>query len=304
MLTTMSRLRIVRVLGTLLLLFTAVVATQGTVTATAQPPGCWFEIVDLPGGGVDYKTVCPGGEDGGGGGGGGGGEGPACDLSQAPFDEFCYGSTPCWGNDPAAVQDPTQLAGVPKPSPDAHVAFRSCRNPDGSSTDTWWWSTGGGEPPIITQARQALGEIDLPGFTLAFNPPQRTIVTLDTWWWVDGPTDAEIVGSSAFGVVAIATPSRVEVDPGDGSAVLTCPFATAASEACSYVYRRASVAGSATAAEGSPAYAAQARLVYDIRFEDAGAPITVPGVPTQLESPWANTAVPVAEIQSLVTSHR
>ena len=102
-------------------------------------------------------------------------------------------------------------------------------------------------------------------------------------------------------MVAIGEPDRLEVDPGDGSAVLSCPWSTVASGECSYTYGRSSV-GQPVDGDGLPAYPVRMRLVYQVRFEANGAPLEVAGLPTTLESPWQTTSVPVAEIQALVTA--
>ncbi|WP_129711124.1 hypothetical protein [Haloactinopolyspora alba] len=243
-------------------------------------------------------THCPGDEDEGDGDQDEGTNEPTCEFYEQ-YDEFCMGEAACWGNNPAAVQDPDELQGVPKPSPDAHVAYRSCRYPDGTVEDKWYWTTESEEPPLEEQAREAYGLLATPDFTLAFNPPGRTFVNLDTWWWADGAGDGEITGSSAFGVVAIATPDHIEVDPGDGSNIITCDWATSKTDTCRYAYPHASTDGTAQV-DGSPAYTARARLVYTVRFENAGEPLELPGLPEQLTSPWEETAVPVGEVQSLV----
>lgn len=120
-----------------------------------------------------------------GGGGTGTGSGPAqpaCDL-EAPYDELCIGTSACWMNDPAAVQDPSELEGVPKPSPDSHVVYVSCKGADGSIDDEWYWND---DLPTVTledRVIAALGALDLPTIQASFNPETRTLVNLPTWWW-------------------------------------------------------------------------------------------------------------------------
>jgi len=215
---------------------------------------------------------------------------PPCDL-EAPYDEFCEGTAACWGNNPAKVENPTELEGVPKPSEDAYAAYKACRRADGSFYSEWYWTTEPNPGPTPAEAaQQAFGELTTPAFTAAFNPDTRTLVNLETWWWAEGADAQEIVGTGALGVRAIGTPDRIEVDPGDGTGTFTCDFVTSESDACSHVYRRAS----------RPTYDARMRLVYSVRFERNGNPMDLPGLPTQLESPWQGTAVDVDEVQSIV----
>lgn len=260
------------------------------------PPG-WTEteVID---GKVETVVRCPGGEEDGDGDGDGGGGEQTCEFYEQ-YDEFCHGEAACWGNDPAAVKEPEELKDVPKPSPEAHVAYRSCRYPDGTTETQWYWSTQNEEPPLEEQAMEAYGLLTTPNFDLSFNPPQRTYVNLDTWWWADGAGDDEITGSSAFSVVAIATPDHIEVDPGDGSGTITCDWATSKSDTCTHAYNQASTNGDAQV-NGSPAYTASATLVYSVRFENGGEPLEIEGLPTELESPPEQVEVPVAEMQNLV----
>ena len=76
-----------------------------------------------------------------------------------------------------------------------------------------------------------------------------------------------------------------------GSGVMTCDIVTSESDACSHVYQRAS---------GGDGYAARARLVYDVHFEQNGDPIEVAGMPETFESGWTEASVPVTEIQASV----
>lgn len=255
---------------------------------------------------TEYGTVCPGddatGGDGGDGDGGDGSSEPTCDLSTAPFTEFCEGTKACWGNDPAANDEEKGegLGAGPKPSDEHHLAYKACDD----GTDEWFWSTDQEGPSTADLAREAVGSLTFPTYSLVFNPPTRTIVNLPTWFWAQGATTETLVGTSAGTVRAIATPDRMEVDPGDGSGVTTCPFVVTRSDECSYTYTRASVRGTATAADGSKAYPARVRLVYDLVIEDGGTAITVAGIPDVFTSPWQQMAVPVREVQTLSRPNR
>lgn len=276
--------------GVLTLGFAALLMIGSPGVASAEPECKWIDV-----GEDELRYVCtepgePGTPGGPRPGGPGGPVAPPCDL-EAPYDEFCEGTAACWGNNPAEVQDPTALEGVPKPSEDAYVAYKACKRADGSTYDEWYWTTEPNPGPTPAQAaQQAFGELATPPFQPSFNPETRTLVNLDTWWWAEGPSTEEIVGTGALGVRAIGTPDRIEVDPGDGTGVFTCDFVTTQSDACSHVYRRAS----------RPTYDARMRLVYAVRFERNGSPMDLPGLPTQLESSWASASVDVDEVQTIV----
>jgi hypothetical protein len=153
----------------------------------------------------------------------------------------------------------------------------------------------------VDQAREAMGLIVLPPATLSFNPTARTLVNLDTWFWAQGLSGRDLRGTSAFGLVAVATPARLVVTPGDGSAPVTCRWATFKSDRCAYAYRRSSAGGPVLGHKGAPAYEASARALWTVRFEVNGAPVTIAGAPTVLSGLPMTTAVEVAEVQTVVT---
>lgn len=281
-----------------------------TSDAHADPDDCWVEDPENPGE-LDY--ICEEEEDDQdpGSGDGGGSSEPTCDLSIVEekgihdgAQRWCEGENTCWANIPATAHDEDDVA-EQRPSPDHVVIYKQCFGPNGEEFPPivqWYLPP---EPPSLQElAEQAYGQLNTPGFTLEFNPPSRSYVSLATWWWVQGPGNDEIVGSSALGLVAVGVPSRIEVDPGDGTGAVGCPWSAAKSDTCTHTYTRASVSGTATGPAGSPAYLARARLIYEVHFEQDGAPIDVPGLPDEFasfESPWQSTPVPVAEIQSIVT---
>jgi hypothetical protein len=157
-------------------------------------------------------------------------------------------------------------------------------------------------PSLAVQATEAIGKIDLPTATLRFNPTNRTLVNLDTWFWAEGLDDQTLQGSSAFGLIAYATPFRLEVDPGDGSAKFTCPWVTHKSNLCNYRYPRSSLGGPVLGLDGAPAYKATVTAWWTLRFEVNGAPRAVPGAPPKLSGDEANAHVVVVEVQTIVTS--
>jgi hypothetical protein len=152
------------------------------------------------------------------------------------------------------------------------------------------------------RATEAVGRIELPKAALEFNPMARTLVNLDTWFWAAGLSGQELRGTPALGLVAIAAPSKLTVDPGDGSAPFTCEWVTAKSNRCRYTYRHSSAGGSLRGSSGAPAYQATGTATWTLRFERNGASLPISGAPPVLTRPVGTTAVEVAEVQTLVTS--
>ena len=249
-------------------------------------------------GGEDGEDT--GGDDGSGEDDGGGNE-PTCDLSQVEDEgpptavQWCQGTEACWGNIPSLnpPEDWEDLAGEPSPGEGYIVTFVVCypSNPGGS----WQWIQPPEDqgPSLWDLAWIAFGSIQTPAFELAYAPPTMSYVNLDTWYWAEGPGDGEILGTPAGGVNAIATPDRIEVDPGDGSGVMECPFAVEKSDACFHTYTRASV-------DHPDGYPARMRLIYSIAFTNNGEPMELDGLPETLDSPWIDGPLPVGEVATIV----
>lgn len=221
----------------------------------------------------------------------------------APGFSYCYNGLSCSRNDPAAVQDPTALRDEPAPYEGAHVIHEWCD--DGSYE--WFWSTEDDGPSLVERIRRARGEITIPEFQPSFNPPGFTVVNVATWWWADGLPSEPILGSVALSIRAVATPSHMTVDPGDGSSSFRCEFSVAESDACDHEYRRASHNASGRDADGRPAFTASVTVVYDLHFEIAGERVDIPAdVPEDLLTLERTEEVPVrvVEIQSIVRRGR
>jgi hypothetical protein len=161
---------------------------------------------------------------------------------------------------------------------------------------------------MLDQSVEATGQIRMPSAVLRLNPTARTLVNLDTWFWAQGLKVRDLRGSSAFGLVAIATPDRLEVTPGDGSAMVTCPWVTVRPQVpadqpgpCSHAYLRSSIGGAARGPNGVPAYRASARAVWTLRFELNGGPAIIPGAQSELSGPEMTAPVVVVEVQTIVT---
>jgi hypothetical protein len=256
-----------------------------------------------------YPCEVPGGSTGGGGAPASTGSGPrpkpSCGLSGRWT--TCLGHRAClyspWK--PPAARPP----GTRPPGATAWV--RMCQ--DGlqslGSTPRYlftslWRTTTTAEPPLIVQARQAIGSLRLPATRLVFSPPGRTYVGLDTWWWDTAPAPRTVRGSSAFGLRAVARPTALTIDPGDGTEPTDCPPVTTRDQAeqdCYTTYTRSSVAGTATY-HGQPAYTATATTRWQVEFTNDGTPVTFPDLDTTVPGPPTHTTVPVYEIQTIVTN--
>ena len=288
----------------------AVLAASLSLSAgpvAADPPSCVGDD------GGTYVCTQPGGDDDPGGptgddnGGGTTPAGPTCEL-YADF-TFCSGTRACrmieW-------QVPYKLPDGPKPQPDSVPLIRECNLGDPAvygpfPLEIYWSDDGEPQPPTLAeQAQTAIGQLDLSLPALMTSPDGRTVVNFPTWYWLDG-AETRQVGTSAFGLRAIATVSQVRVDPGDGSGPLDCPWVSTAEQAedsCSYTYPRDSDDGTATY-RGRPADVATASATWDVRFVYNGTPVAnIPGAPDTLPGPVSEAVVRVDQVQSLVTTTR
>lgn len=228
---------------------------------------------------------------------------PLCDLSTPTVESgarlYCMGTTACYDSTTVAILNPPDPA--TQPAPDTKWHTRLCMT-NGTWDPTAQWDGQAAEPTLAVQAIEAIGKISLPTPTLRFNPTNRTLVNLDTWFWAERLTTKVLQGSSAFGLIAYATPDGLEVDPGDGSGVFPCQWVTTKSDSCAYRYRRSSLGGTAFGHNGRPAYPATATATWTLTFENYGDPIPAPaGAPLTLDT-QASAAVVVDEVQTIVTS--
>lgn len=227
---------------------------------------------------------------------------PTCEL----FGDYtyCIGEKACRNLD---WHPPYKLPEGKKPSPDSEPMVRECRTRGfiGPVAVEIYWSGGPEDvpqpPSLQQQSRTAIGELDLSMPALRTSPEGRTLVNFPTWFWLEDAAE-EQTGSSAFGLVAIATVQELRIDPGDGSEAFSCPWVTSsrqAREKCTFGYTRASYDGAASW-EGKPAHLASASAEWTLRFEMNGNPVTIPGAPATLEGPASTTPIRVDEVQTLV----
>lgn len=288
-------------------------ALSGLPLVTAGPAAagsCPGDSADSNGRGVQIEDCGEGSvtEDDGNGNGGGGGESeeglPECDTDRLSYQgdaQWCEGAYACWAHIPSAVYPTPDAWPAEPPTEDSVYIFKACSLTDGSdSYSRYGWYPPEPDGPSTTElAWRAYDSLTVPEFELRHNPSGAAVVLLETWWWAEGPSGDPLT-ARAGRVSAVAEPVRLEADPGDGGGVLRCPFATASSDACAYTYERASVDGSAETADGSPAFPARARLVYDLRFEFNGEPLEPPGLPASLRTAWEGLPVRVTEVQANV----
>jgi len=212
--------------------------------------------------------------------------------------------TPCFYKENVVPFAPPQSK-PPKKDSDWRVRMCLALGVGAWMGEALWMDDNEPEPPSLQeQAQTAFGQLQVPGATLTVNPTTRTLVSLDTWFWAGGLSADELTGSSAFGLVAIATPDHLELDPGDLSGDVPCDWVTERSDTCSYAYPISSEANGTTTVDGHGAYAASGQAVWEVNFEMNGNPVTIPGSPTELRGPPMNAAVRVNEVQSVVTDVR
>jgi hypothetical protein len=227
---------------------------------------------------------------------------PSCELSGPGT--YCVGSSACWiipDPDPSVFQPPAS----PAPHPGADWAVRLCLTdsslPSGgiSSGSIWIQDT-----PASRQvaARQAVGNLHLPQVTAASAPPVQTLVNLDTWFAPNGPVQSPVRGTSALGVVAVATITGFTIDPADGTPAFTCPPTATLNRTagCHHIYRRSSAEQTTKTPDGKAGYQVRAWTTWRIDFLYGGNPVTIPGAPTTINGPITTRILPVAEAQTLV----
>lgn len=218
---------------------------------------------------------------------------PSCNLT--PPATFCRGSASCYIKDSVVPFLPPKSE---PPKPDAQWVVRICINTDGSGGGEAIWLTDDlpVEPPLIVQAQEAVGQLQLPKLGMRRNPRGVSITNLETIFTPTGATDEPLRGSSAFGLVAIATFDTWTVKPGDGDTVTCNP-----PRSCRHTYHRSSVGQDRHDDDGNPAYAVRSYGTWSIRYEQGGDPITIPGAQTTITGPVTTVPVAVAEVQSVVT---
>lgn len=298
-----------------------VVAAQWVTTGVAEAAGqvCYAQEVSGVSGGISYHVRCvtastrPGDSTGGGSDGGGTPPPDTCKLAEFQKTEaaigtyypaWCEGTSRCIIHDPPTESDASTVAQYAKLKPPASVIEIFCADAFLADAGGWTLAIGGVQTPrqLIVRADDAYGNLAPPPPDIHTNPGTPSVVRLATWFWLGPASFGEVRGSSADGMVAIATPRSTTWNPGDGSGAIECagagaPYGTGAGD-CTHIYTKASFAPQpATDAKGNPAYAAVVTRTYDVRYEFYGQPVVVPGArldfATQTTFPLA-----VAEVQA------
>lgn len=290
--------RLARSVLTLVLLAVAGLAGLVAGSGPAAAAGgrvCYAQEVGGISGGVSYHVTCvttasrPGDESGG----GGGGSGPipdTCGLAkwlktaEAVGDvmpAWCEGNSLCQLHDPPTEADDGDLTRYGKLQPPAHVIEVFCAELDMGDAGGFTLAIGGVQTPrqLLARADDAYGNLRAPAADVHTSPESPAVIRLDTWFWLGAASFQELRGSSADGMVAIATPQNTTWDPGDGSGAITCAGAgTPNAGGCTHTYAKASFPPRPTAdAKGNPAYAATVTRTYTVRYEFFGQPVVVPG---------------------------
>lgn len=291
-------------------LLTALLLSIGALAAVGAAPAAADPVCTPPAviqwhadGSYSCVVVDEGGDPGDDGDGDGGSTEPTCQL-WGQF-TYCVGTIACHD---IPWHPPMALPDGPKPQPDSEPRARECDygvpGGYGPYVVTYYWSDSGEpQPPTLyQQALTAIGQIDLTIPSLTTSPDGRTLVFIPVWYWLDGG-EGDRTGSSAFGLVATAVLDHLEVDPGDGSPAIECPWVTSAEQAeeeCNHSYDHASADGTETW-NGKPAYLASVTAVWTLSFEINGTPVTIPNAPATLTSDASTAPVRVDEQGAVVT---
>lgn len=277
-----------------LLALVALVAAGVAVQVAAHPARaaaddyCWYEPVQAPDGTISYVKKCTSTTPGDPGNPGNGGQDPraACGLVPTPPAVPGFGAFYCAGSQACAIKDnivPLAPPTTPAPPGQEWVAQGCTTCTAGVCAPITTWNlilTGGAQPrPLIVQAQEAFGNLRPPAAGIEHSPTTRAVVGLDTWFWLAPGTFGQQQGSSAEGLLAIATPTTTEWDPGDGTGVITCAGAgqpyggtEAADGACTHRYGAM-----------SPEYNGQVTRHWTVRYVNNGAPVDIPGADLALD---------------------
>jgi hypothetical protein len=315
----------------------AVVASGALVlrmtAAHADGQICYAEQTDGASGGVSYHVHCRernGGGGGGAGGGGGGGapEADTCKLAEqraadaanprgAPLARWCddeHPETQCWLFDQVFPEDvgADSIAKVKDVKPPASAGEVFCANlhfadPGGATVVI---NNVQSPRQLIDRANDAYGNLRPPPAKVTTSPGSPSVVQLDTWYWLDDNTfgPAPITGTSADGMVAIATRTTSDWTPGDGAGTIECQgagvqYAAGRTSDCTHVYTKSSSGGPMSDAKGNAAYRGTVVRNYTVRYEFFGVPVIVPGARLTFSSNPDAFPISVAEVQTANSSN-
>jgi hypothetical protein len=294
----LRRLLVLRRLAVLIGLVAASAVVLGLFAATdasADGQYCYQKAVHNPDNTISYVRVCvdihpghPGGP------GGGGGGAPPCELDKAPTGPG-YGAFYCNGRAVCTIKDNwVPYAPPTEPAPEGHEwklqlcwPCGGCLGPPSNS----YILDGPVARPLIVQAQEAFGNLAPPDGAVEHSPDVHGIVGLPTWLWLAPGSFAEVFGSSAEGLVAVAEPAGTTWDTGDGGSVACdgggTPYTAGAAATCTHTYSRASTR-----------YDGTVTRTWRVHYEVAGNVVDIAGAPVALTAA-TNWALGVAEAQVL-----
>ena len=295
----LRRLTAVRRLAVLIGLVAAAAVVLGLFAATDASAGgqyCYQKAVRAPDGSISYVRVCvdihPG--DPGGPGGGGGGGAPPCELDKAPTGPG-YGAFYCSGKAVCTIKDNWVPYAPPTEEAPAGHEWKlqlcwpcgGCLGPPAPS----YILDGPVARPLIVQAQEAFGNLAPPAGAVRHSPDVHGIVRLPTWFWLEPGSFAEVFGSSAEGLVAVAEPDSTTWDTGDGGSISCAGGGSPDAGSCAHTYTRASAR-----------YDGTVTRTWRVHYELAGNVVDIAGAPAALtaDTGWA---LAVAESQ-VVTGGR
>ena len=262
--------------------------------ASAAGKYCYMKAIHNANNTITYVRVCVEIHPGQPGGPGDSGGAPPCELDKAPSGPG-YGAFYCSGKAVCTIKDNwVPYAPPTEPAPEGHEwKLQLC------------WPCGGclGPPsfqyildgpvarPLIVQAQEAFGNLAPPAGAVRHSPDVHGIVSLATWLWLEPGSFAEVFGSSAEGLVAVAEPDSTTWNTGDGGSV-SCdgggtPYTAGAQATCTHTYTRASAR-----------YDGSVTRTWRVHYELGGNVVAIAGAPAVLNADTA-WALAVAEAQVL-----
>ncbi len=295
----------------ILLLAATLVATLviPAAPAAAQSEDC-IEVTqpndDPPPSEVTVGVYCPGDDDSGSpppstpiGGGGGGGGGPSCTWKPSPFHKSeIRNDGESWWRYYYDCDDGTS---------GQTWLCTNCASPDDEPADEPDW-----EAIQADLLLEATASLDLPGPQLRHlydsAPDGRVlgVVRAETWWWTE--TSAPATARAEDGplwVEVTAAPAALEVDPGDGGPVVSCPdggvpydFGRAYHDQeggsdCLHVYQQTS------AGQPGEAFTVTATLHWQVHWVSGGPTSGAGSLPP--DATTETFGLPVGELQSVVS---
>ncbi len=165
------------------------------------------------------------------------------------YPAWCEGTSLCMIHDPPTEASPAELTRFGTLEPPAHVIETFCADAFIPDAGGYTLAIGGVQTPrqLLARADDAYGNLRPPPADVHTSPSSPAVVRLATYFWLGAASFREVRGSSADGMVAIATPQSTTWTPGDGGGGIECqrggvPYSPGAPAECTHTYTRASFA--------------------------------------------------------------